>query len=89
MNYKVSKKKADGKWWTWGRIKTNQFGNLQLSFKVTDEFKALVNDGSEWLNFSLFDDDEKKVATQKDTDKALDDFRAKIKSEVDQDEVPF
>jgi hypothetical protein len=59
MNYKVSAKK-DGKWLNFGRVQTNKYGNLQLSFKNTTDFKKLVNDGGEWLNFSLFEDKPKE-----------------------------
>ena len=57
--YKVSKKNAQGKWWSWGNVSKNQYGNHSLGFKVTPELKAIFNgtaDG-EWVNFSLFKDD--------------------------------
>jgi hypothetical protein len=58
MNYKVSKKNASGKFWSYGNIKQNQWGNLTLGFKVTPELKAIFNDAAEgsWINFSLFED---------------------------------
>lgn len=55
MNFKVSAK-LNGKWWTFGSVKTNQYGNLSLSFKNTQQLKDFVNNGGDWLNFSLFDD---------------------------------
>jgi hypothetical protein len=74
MNYKVSGKRKDtGKWWTFGNIKTNQYGNLQLSFKNTDEFKKFIEASGDWLNFSLFPDDEEKKEMQKSTPQTLSD----------------
>ncbi len=54
--HKLSAKRPDtGKWWTYGSIKVNQYGNLQAGLRVTPELKALIdaNDGK-WINFSLF-----------------------------------
>lgn len=59
-DYKVSAKRSDGKWWNFGRIKTNQYGNLSLSFKNTPELREHVLQGGEWLNFSLFEDKPKE-----------------------------
>lgn len=63
MDFKLSKKNENGKWWSWGSVKTNQYGNNQASFKVTEQFKKLVNDTptDTWLNFALFKNTEKKV----------------------------
>lgn len=63
MDFKLSKKNENGKWWSWGSVKTNQYGNNQASFKVTEQFKKLVNDTptDTWLNFALFENTEKKV----------------------------
>lgn len=55
MNYKLSTK-VNGKWWTFGNIKINQWGNLQASFKNTEQLKKLILEGGEWINFSLFED---------------------------------
>lgn len=61
--YKVSAKRADtGKWWTFGNLKKNNYGNLQLSLKVSEDLKNLIRgkkDG-EYVNFSLFEDDDSK-----------------------------
>ena len=54
-SYNVSKKRGE-KWWSYGRIAINKFGNLQLSMKITPELQELVN-GEGYLNFSLFEDD--------------------------------
>lgn len=67
MNFKVSKKKTDGKWWSWGSIKENQYGNLQLSFKNTPEFKQMINESGDWLNFSLFEDKPKDLPSAEST----------------------
>lgn len=64
--YKLSTKRPDtGKWWSYGSIKTNQYGRLQAGFKVTPELKALIsaNDGK-WINFSLFEEEKKGEVTQ-------------------------
>lgn len=79
MNYKVSKKRGE-KFWQYGSIKKNQWGNLQLSMKVTKELKELVNSGEEWLNFSLFSDDGGKNKANSVTSKAPVD---------DEDSIPF
>lgn len=65
MNYNATKK-IDGKWKTFGRIRKNKWDNLQLSFKNTPEFKALVNSNEEWLNFSLFEEKDKEPQAQQD-----------------------
>lgn len=62
-NYKISAKRADnGKWWSYGNIKENQWGNLSLGIRITPEFLALLEGKEEgqWINFSLFDDDKNK-----------------------------
>lgn len=59
MDKKVSAKR-NGKWWTYGSLKVDhKYGNLRLSFKNSAELKELVNSDAEWLNFSLFDREEK------------------------------
>lgn len=58
MNFKASAK-VNGKWWTFGSVKKNQWGNLQLSMKNTQQLKDFVNNGGEWLNFSLFEEEGK------------------------------
>lgn len=61
--YKVSAKRTDtGKWWTFGSVKKNTYGNLTLGLKVSEDLKNLIRakkDG-EYVNFSLFEDDEGK-----------------------------
>lgn len=58
MNYNLSRKNEAGKYWTYGRIKKNQWGNSQASFKVSD-LKELIRlaekEGKEWVNLSLFE----------------------------------
>lgn len=66
MEFNVSAK-VNGKWWTFGRIRNNKFGNLDLSFKNTPELKKFVNEGGEWLNFALFEPREKSGSPQKAT----------------------
>ena len=52
--------KVNGKWRNFGRIRKNQYGNYQLSFKNTDELKKFINEAGEWLNFSLFEEKDKE-----------------------------
>lgn len=62
MNFKVSAKLAStSKWWQFGSIKKNQYGNLSLSFKNTQQLKDFVNNGGEWLNFALFEEEQKQT----------------------------
>lgn len=58
MEYKVKHKGPQG-FRSYGNVKTNRFGNLELGLKATPEFKALVADTKEgdWINFSLFQAD--------------------------------
>ena len=63
MDKKLSMKKTDGKWWTYGSLKTNQWGNEQVSFKLStlEELVAeLKAQNKEWGNLSLFDNDKPK-----------------------------
>lgn len=56
MNYKMSNK-INGKWRNFGSVRTNKYGNLQASFKVTPELLELFhgNEGN-WVNFAMFED---------------------------------
>jgi hypothetical protein len=62
--YSVKKKNASGKFWSYGNVKRNQYGNLSLGFKVTPELKAIFNDAEDgqWVNFSLFEEEKKPTA---------------------------
>lgn len=59
--YKLSAK-VNGKWFTFGNLKNNQYGNLQLGIKITPEFLAFVEAAKEkgWLNLSAFEDNGEK-----------------------------
>jgi hypothetical protein len=80
QEYNVSTK-VNGKWWTFGRIKKNQYGNYQLSFKNTDALKKFVSEGGEWLNFSLFEPRDKEEG-------GAPKAQAKPATTLD-DEIPF
>ena len=57
MNFKLSRKNAEGKWWTYGNLKENQWGNNQASFKVSSlkELIALAEaESKEWVNLRTF-----------------------------------
>jgi len=61
LNYKVSKK-IDDKWLSFGNVKRNSYGNMQLGIHVTALFKKIVAETEEgkWLNLSLFEDKPKE-----------------------------
>ena len=64
MDYKLSAKNKEGKWWTYGSIKKNQWGNNQASFKVSsleDLIAQAKAEGKEWVNLSLFENDKEKI----------------------------
>lgn len=67
MKYNLSKKNAEGKWWSWGTRSQNQWGNYQVSFKITPEFKKMISELPEgsWLNFSEFEQKEKQTEHDK------------------------
>lgn len=90
MNKKVSAKNKNGKFWNYGFIKVNPWGNLQLSLKNTEELKKLLAEGGEWINFSLFDDERDTTTAQQPAPsqkKVTTDTQAPI-SHFD-DELPF
>ena len=95
MDYKLSTKNKSGKWWTYGGIKTNQWGNNQASFKVS-ALKELIelaeSKNTEWVNLSLFDNIA-KPATAKPGEKANtsttnNEFHNNTDTDLD-DEIPF
>lgn len=76
MDYKVSSKRKDnGKWWGYGRIRTNQYGNPQLSFKKTPELMQIFNDAPDggYINFALFEEKpkEQEAPQQPDNDNSI------------------
>ena len=65
MDYKLSTKTAEGKWFTFGTFKKNQFDKLQASFKLSalEELVALAkSQGKEWVNLAAFENDKKEPA---------------------------
>lgn len=62
MDYKLCAKNHLGKWWSYGNIKTNQYGKEQASFKLAD-LEALVklhkDQGKEWVNLAMFPAEDK------------------------------
>jgi hypothetical protein len=69
MNYKLSTKNSEGKWWSYGTFKANQYGKLQASFKLS-ALKDLVglaeSQGKEWVNLAAFEADKPKEETAQD-----------------------
>lgn len=59
--YRVSAKRANGKFWGFGSMKVGKYDNWQIGIKVTPELKELIssNDGK-WVNFSIFEDEKKE-----------------------------
>lgn len=57
MKYNLTKKMENGKWFTFGQIRDNKFGNQDCSFKITNEFLDLIEKSKEkgWLNLSCFE----------------------------------
>lgn len=83
-DFKVSTKRPDtNKWWTYGSIRKNKFDNYSLSFRITDELKALIASREEngWLNFALFEDEAPKGSLK-------DRCEAAIEEKIE-DEIPF
>ena len=82
MEFKLSRKNEGQKWWTWGSFRKNQWGNYQASFKVTPEFKKLINsiEDGEYINFSAFDEDKKDAPKPKPINDGLEGLN---------DEIPF
>jgi hypothetical protein len=89
MDFKVSAKRPDGKWFNFGRIKEGKYGP-QLSFKNTPELKEHILQGGEWLNFSMFPADDKSKPAPKelppDTQAMLDALK---QSALDEESIPF
>jgi hypothetical protein len=76
--YNVSTK-VNGKWWKFGSIRKNQYGNLQLSMKNTGQLKELILQGGEWIKLSLFDEEVKETAPPPEPKRF----------EITDDEIPF
>jgi hypothetical protein len=69
MDYKLSTKNKNGKWWTYGIIKTSPKGHNQASFKVSalKELIELAGD-KEWVNLSLFDNVPKPISSHSEAE---------------------
>jgi hypothetical protein len=82
--YEIRAKNASGKWWGYGRVTKNQYGNLQVGMKKNADLVALFESVPEggWLNLSLFeprDQQEPRSAAAKSVPR---------EPELD-DEIPF
>lgn len=76
--YEIRAKNKLGKWWGYGRITKNQYGNLQIGMKKNADLIALFESVPEggWLNLSLFeprDQQEPRSAAAKSAPAELDD----------------
>ena len=73
-SYKISKKGKDGKWYTFGNFKKNQWGNYSLGIKVDKVFKHIVETSREdsWINFSAFEDKPKQEFKRKKEDEFIE-----------------
>jgi len=87
MDYKLSTKNKNDKWWQFGGIKTNQWGNNQASFKVS-ALKELIelaeSKNTEWVNLSLFDNIAKPATAKPETNNQPNDSTPNL-----DDEIPF
>lgn len=97
QNYNVSKKLANGKWWTFGKVRLNKFGKYDLGMRVTTELRELLKstlDGA-YLNFSLFPDDRDDYRSEQQRPKSDSKYTQTPESTVDDPafdtdgEVPF
>lgn len=82
MDHNLSTKVGD-KWKTFGKIKTNQYGKNQASFRVKDLEELIIlakEQGKEWVNLSVFDNvpkpepKQQSLAGYKGQDVVLDDL---------------
>lgn len=77
MNYKLTTKNKDGKWWTYGNVRTTEKGSLQAGLKISSLKELIAQteaEGKEWINFMMFEDDKKE---------------SKQTANVSEDEIPF
>lgn len=80
--FKISAKNSSGKWWSYGNLKKNEWGNWNIGIRATAELKEKLNAVEEggWVNFSCFaDDGEQSPATNSATND----------SPVESDSIPF
>ena len=84
MKYNLSKKTESGKWFTFGQIRDNKFGNQDCSFKITPEFLDLIEKSKEkgWLNLSCFEAKDEVPSAKSET-------KANNSADVLDDEIPF
>lgn len=83
MKFKVSAK-SNNKWRIFGQIKEGKFGP-NLSFRNTQELRDFINSAGDWVNFSLFPDDDKSKEIDGDTQIRLDNLKASVLDA----EIPF
>jgi hypothetical protein len=55
--YEIRAKNGTGKWWGYGRVTRNQYGNLQIGMKKNADLIALLEAVPEggWINLNLFE----------------------------------
>ena len=73
-NFLIKRKMTDGKYFTFGNVKKNQFGNYSLGLKVTPQLIALLQSAKEgeWVNLNLFLDDGKGKQSRAGDDRGLE-----------------
>ena len=55
--YNLSAKRENGKWWSYGRLEINKYGNWSIGMKVTDELIDMLNSKrGGYFNLSVFED---------------------------------
>lgn len=66
-SYEIRAKRPDTeKWWGFGRLSVNQWGNWGIGMKVTDELLRLLEaKKGQYVNFSVFERDRKQEQQQR------------------------
>lgn len=77
------KAKLNGKFWSFGNLKVNQYGNWQIGMKASEDLQKLI-DGANggWINFSIFEKEDKPAPAQAT-------HAAPVASHAVEDEIPF
>ena len=62
-----TKKNPKGKWWTYGKLVTNQWGKEQVTFRI-DYLQQLLDDSraidATWVNLSIFEEEKPNKRTE-------------------------
>jgi hypothetical protein len=92
MNYRLSRKNEQGKWWTYGDFKLNKYNNYSASFKVSalEELIAMAKkEGSAWVNLSAFQEEEKQQSKPAHDYKTTPEVSGANTVDDFEDDIPF